>query len=642
VIVFAHIPLQVPMQHWLVLALSQHWYVLAIGLIFFLLQLYLTWRFGSKMRRHLRELNRLRADLEQGGHGREIEAFVADIPWLKWVDSNFPRDSAAPGNYTRDDVLKELDTQIASNGHYLLLQRAGIMAPLLGVILTMVGFVMFRPPENESESFADILSTVTPLVAGVGMGGVLAFLNQWLLHLVGRTAEKVRYAARSWFDAAIWSHVGLDVQAATVKAITAMERMARAVTQTTEQQEQNARTLEASSEAIRQASDSFAQTHRAFGDELRALPGMLSELTAAAAAAVETLQTVVPAGQRAVTGFDASVTTFRAAVENQFVEAAKIHRGVNEALHESVGRISESTQQLKVSSGDLQETVNAHTNAFKGLNRSLQKQVLPAHEAFLAAISQFNGRAEGVLERLDSLHGELVDSLERVASLAPQAAEAIAGFAASSTAFHDAVEHKFSPAAEEHQESTDRFSVAVQQLQKSAQGLAEGETVVHNLVRLQTRLSEELGAVQETLRLAVERLAETGVTLNQSLAAELIPSQRTLHQAAAHFGDSATRLGTFMEKGIDPVTRQLGHLDELLGRLAGTVEAIGRFAEVGPELERLTQSLAQASQVTGAIAALPDQLRNVLEEVAHAHQEQLALAPRGGVMNWLRGRRNSA
>jgi ABC-type transporter Mla subunit MlaD len=97
-----------------------------------------------------------------------------------------------------------------------------------------------------------------------------------------------------------------------------------------------------------------------------------------------------------------------------------------------------------------------------------------------------------------------------------------------------------------------------------------------------------------------------------------------------------------MEKGIDPVTRQLGRLDELLGRLAGTVEAIGRFAGVGPELERLTQSLARASQVTDAIAALPDQLRSVLEEVARAHQEQLAAAPRGGVMTWLRGRRNSA
>jgi hypothetical protein len=97
-----------------------------------------------------------------------------------------------------------------------------------------------------------------------------------------------------------------------------------------------------------------------------------------------------------------------------------------------------------------------------------------------------------------------------------------------------------------------------------------------------------------------------------------------------------------MEKGIDPVTRQLAALDELLGRLTVSVEAIGRFAEVGPELSRLAQSLAQAAQVSDAIQALPEQLRSVLEEVARTHQEQLAASSRGGMLTWLRGRRNSA
>ena len=77
---------------------ANHWNVIFIGLIFFVMQLFLCMRFWSRMKRHHRELSKLLADLEVGGGGRDIEAFVNDIPWLKWVDMNFPRNSSTPGN----------------------------------------------------------------------------------------------------------------------------------------------------------------------------------------------------------------------------------------------------------------------------------------------------------------------------------------------------------------------------------------------------------------------------------------------------------------------------------------------------------------------------------------------------------------
>jgi methyl-accepting chemotaxis protein len=306
---------------------------------------------------------------------------------------------------------------------------------------------------------------------------------------------------------------------------------------------------------------------------------------------------------------------------------------------DSVGRISESTIQLKVSSSDLQDTVNAHTNSFKILNRSLNKQVLPAHEAFLAAISQFNGRAEGLLEQLDDLHGDVMESIGQITSLAPSAAEAIAGFSASSAAFSDAVRNRFAPAAEEHRENTDKLAASVDKLRKSTQGLADGETAAGDLVRLQTRLSEELGTVQESLRLAVDRLAETGTHLNQSLLDDVAPSQRSLREAAGSVSDSAARLSVFVQKGVDPATKRLYRLDETLQRLTGTVDAIRDFSGARQDIEHLSQSLSRASAVSDAIAALPEQIREVLEEVARTHQKQVDSQSRGGMMGWLRGRR---
>lgn len=618
---------------------ANHWNVVFIGLVFFAMQLFLCMRFWHRMKRHHRELSKLLDDLETGGHGRDIEAFVGDIPWLKWVDMNFPRGTRTPGSYTRDDVLKELDTQIAADGNYLLLQRASVMAPLLGVIITVLGFMLIDFSRTGEQNLGELLLTVAPLAAGVGTGALLAIINQGLLHFVGNKVERVRYAARVWFDAAIWSNVGLDTQAATVKAIQAIEKMAKTVSEAADQENENILALRDGVETIRLAAREFQETHAGFNTQLRELPGKLAELTAGIEYAADTLDTLIPIGQRATTGMDSAVEAFRAAVEERFAEAAKTHHTSIETLGESVARINESTLQLRVSSGDLQDTVNAHTNAFKVLNRSLQKQVLPAHEAFLAAISQFNGRAEGLLERIDSLHEEVIESIERIAALAPEADRAIAAFASSATTFSDSVQHKFAPAADEHLDTTEKLTAAMLELQRSTAFLADGESVVHGLVRLQTRLSEDLGAVQQTLRTAVEGLGETSASLQQSFTGELVPSQRAMHQAAAGFADSSKQLAAFLAHGLEPVTQRLMQLDQTFHSLEGAVAAIRDFAAARPDIERLVQALAQAAAVTDAIAALPQQVRRVLEEAARTRAEQESARSNRGISAWFHGRK---
>jgi uncharacterized protein YoxC len=605
---------------------ANHWNVVFIGLVFLAMQLFLCMRFWYRMKRHHRTLSKLLRDLEAGGDGRDIQAYVGEMPWLKWVDINFPRNTTTPGNYTRDDVLKELDTQIASDGNYLLLQRAGVMAPLLGVIITVLGFMLIDFSRTGEQSLGELLLIVAPLVAGVGTGAVLAFINQWLLHLVGGNVERVRYAARVWFDGAIWSHVGLDTQAATVKAIQAMERMARAVNEAAERERENIQAMHEGTASIRLAAHDFQETHAVLNEQFREMPARFGELTAAIEFAVDTLDTLIPVGQRATTGLDTAVEAFRTAVDERFAPAAKTHHTSIETLAESVTRINESTLQLRVSSGDLQDTVNSHTNAFKNLNRSLVKQVMPAHEAFLAAISQFNGRAEGLLERMDRLHDEVVQSLERISALAPEADRAIASFASASTVFSDAVQHKFAPAADEHQETMDKLTSTTLQLQQAGQGLADGQNVVHTLVRLQTRLSEDLDASQQTLRTAVDGLAGTSVALQQSFTGDVVPAHRVLHQAAAGFTESTQQLAAFLADGLNPVTQRLTQLDQTFQSLEQAVAAIRDLAAAREDIDRLTHALAQSATIAEAIANLPQQIRSILEQAA----------PQRGIGAWFR------
>ena len=105
------------------------------------------------------------------------------------------------------------------------------------------------------------------------------------------------------------------------------------------------------------------------------------------------------------------------------------------------------------------------------------------------------------------------------------------------------------------------------------------------------------------------------------------------------FRESTRHLTTFIGRGLDPVTQRLTQLDETLARFAGTVDLIRDFSAARTDIEHLSRSLAQAATVADAITALPDQVREVLEQVAITHQEELARNSRGGLFSLFGGRR---
>ena len=190
------------------------------------------------------ELAKLQGDLDAGGDGRDIELFASDFPWLKWVDTNFPRGSTTPANYIARRCAQGTRHADRQRRALPVAAAAGVMAPLLGVIITVLGLRGAQPPdslavpEGGKQSLGDILYTVTPLVAGVGTG------PSWPSSTSGCCIW--REARSKWCGTPpgpgstprSGATSGLDTQAATVKAITAMEKMARTVLQSAEHQEQ--------------------------------------------------------------------------------------------------------------------------------------------------------------------------------------------------------------------------------------------------------------------------------------------------------------------------------------------------------------------------------------------------------------------
>jgi hypothetical protein len=311
--------------------LSNQWIlVIEIGLGFFLVQLALSVSFCSRMRRHERAIKRFSRDYDQGGDGRNGQRKLpTNFAWIHWVVANFPPDeTAAYSNFTRDDVLQELDTRIASNGNYLLLQRMGVMAPLLGVVLTVAGFYWLKVGK-EDESLQSILMAVTPLVSGVGTGAVLAIINQVLLHIAGQRVESLRISARTWFDKVIWSQSAGDRQATATKALQAIDQFAA-----------NSKLITASTASMRDAASQFREVIQSFTAKTEGIPAALCDVQRTTAAAADTLEELIRVGSRAVANLDVSVAAFRSTLDHEFAAGAKLQRRSSRALAKSVEQIA--------------------------------------------------------------------------------------------------------------------------------------------------------------------------------------------------------------------------------------------------------------------------------------------------------------
>jgi hypothetical protein len=351
---------------------SGHWaIVFTVGLGFLLVQLVLALRLFGRSRRQDRMLGRLTRDIERGGEGRRKPEDVWDFDWLHWVLTVFPAGArSTPANFSRNEVLAELDTRIASDSSFLMLQRMGIMAPLLGVVLTVIGFYWLHVDESGEASLQTILVAVTPLVSGVGAGAMLALINQALMQAVGARLDRLRMSARTWFDAAIWRHEGQDAHGAMTHGIAAIERFARVAADAAQRHLASSNQLESATAAMKVAASQFGEIVGSFQSQMKGIPEALFVLRDATAASAQSLQDMVPAAGRAVANLDVSVAAFRTTVDREFTDAAKLQLRASRALAASIEQITESTDRLKAGADDMKhaaEGVAALPEQIRGL-----------------------------------------------------------------------------------------------------------------------------------------------------------------------------------------------------------------------------------------------------------------------------------
>lgn len=175
--------------------LTQHTIILfAVCVAFIVLLLYSFIRASLFHKSFLGEVRVLRSNFEQGS-GSLPPDLLKLASWLG------PFVSATKNSFhlthARDAATRSLEELLASQRDFLKLQKLLTAAPLIGVLLTAVGFITVEA------DLSDIQALAVPLVGGVATGASLALFSQLLLYFVELSTEKSRCEGQTLIDE-IW------------------------------------------------------------------------------------------------------------------------------------------------------------------------------------------------------------------------------------------------------------------------------------------------------------------------------------------------------------------------------------------------------------------------------------------------------
>ena len=301
----------------------------------------------------------------------------------------------------QSDAIEALDDELASEGASLFQLRMGIMAPLVGVTVTALGFIFFESESTKTvkaDQLGDVLSALEPLFYGVLTGAVLGITNQLL-------AQLTRARIASWRNAAVRALRTRHAEAVR-KSEEAHERADRLLDELADRVERFTNRLD---EAIDRAAQSSEKKAEALGAELDRLT---SGLTRVAEACETRAATVDDTLSRACETLDNSAARFRDGLD----ESTRQSREAGEQLHTSLksaraaaDRTREAADQQKSTIDSLTASMSESSEAFKGQLEQAGGELSDSASSFARA----SERNEQLVERLASTAETLANRCEQ-------------------------------------------------------------------------------------------------------------------------------------------------------------------------------------------------------------------------------------
>lgn len=300
-----------------------------------------------------------------------------EADWLNWVrDKSHER-------FTREEMFQQLDQLTLNNGWRLMLRRLGVIAPLIGVVITAIGFQNINELQETSApidelSYSEIMRGLSPLYGGVLAGAILAIINQFLMQYLDHLAVQLRSRceAHRTVDGADPVNAALQTlsQVITDIAEAARTQLQQAVTEAEAQMHGVARSVQSAAEII----DSI----RNAGDDI--------------------YREVGPALSEAVTAFSQAA--------EECGKNAKDFAAVGQTLEKSAASVQSGAQNLAASSGAINSQLDSLNSEIKKLSEAVAQQ--NANTQLDRLSSEITRLSESMAQRSDrgeNVSGELTD-----------------------------------------------------------------------------------------------------------------------------------------------------------------------------------------------------------------------------------------
>lgn len=553
--------------------------------------------------------------------------------WFGWLRSQL-FESPRTGRLLlppRAAALSELDWHLQTPVALGLLTRLGYVAPLIGLLLTAVGFIRFNP--NDGLDLGGMLSSTLPLMLGVAVGAALALVNQSLLLVAQGYADGVRQAIRDWFD---------DTAAESARVEPPPPNPAEVPA------EQMIQTAHRADDAVARLNHAAGMAGTAAGSMGSAADrsGQAADRLAAAAAATERIAAALT-DQLAEVGrqtarwteqvgeLDRSIGRTASAVDrltDQSVRAADALESGSAAVRQwaetgtdaaralggAAEKVSDSNRALADGVEGFRAAAAAHGRATEEWATAVRRDLIPAQTVFAEVIRGFATSADTLNSGVDGLNGAVRAIATQVDGLTLTAGNAVGRFDTTVSSLTQAVEQNLVPLA---------------------RTLAPIQVTMDHLGRVGEPLARAAEAVADVAR---QHLVTTG---------DLVPAYRHLTDVLTGAVAAVDQLRAFcatVGPSVQAIDRTAGALDgatEVLSRLAGSgltplQERLGQMEAAAVNLAELVRSLQPLSG-TGALAAELQRVGRGFErlDAIVSQQEEIvrlltAARPRGGWFHW--------
>jgi hypothetical protein len=411
---------------------------------------------------------------------------------------------------TREHVKERVDEYVYSLGPYRFLQKLAILAPVIGVMLTGLGFLLLEAETIELGALA------APLASGVLAGCLLGMTNQAVLYLaesrmiqvvdsmhhelatrwaniasrLGEPTEHFREAS-SQFDSAVHKLTAIigsfpSNAASLNQRFLEVENLARASVATLNSLDER---LRISADSFRDVSDKLAN---AASDEFVAAVHRLQQ-------SVDTLGSTADSSKKSALDLESTANSLASFADTYIKEYAGLSRRMQELVEQTSDSIRRLTQALNHSANSISEPILLTASRLSQVGDASERSAQAANELtrvslllkqFIETTSQ---PAKDTFEQLKRMSTEIGEAYAGVGALLEKLDAAGSEQVEAQQIFLHLIKRRALPAVEVLQRATGTFEDSAISISESSEQLAE---ILERLSRIGMPLNTPLREIE--------------------------------------------------------------------------------------------------------------------------------------------------